>query len=51
MKLDGTLASLHERWFGFRAGEDTATNTVYAGYGHPGVQGGHDPEAHVPQCW
>ncbi len=50
MKLDGTLASLHERWFGFRTGEDTATDTVYAGYGHPGIQGGHDPEAHVPQC-
>ena len=49
MKLDGTLAGLHERWFGFPAGEDTAINTVYMGYGHPGIEG-HDPEAHVPPC-
>ena len=49
MKLDGTLADLHERWFGFPAGEDTATNTVYMGYGHPGFDG-HDPEPHVPPC-
>ncbi len=49
MKLDGTLADLHERWFGFRAGEDTATNTVYMGFGHPGYEG-HDPEPHVPPC-
>jgi polar amino acid transport system substrate-binding protein len=49
MKLDGTLAGLHEKWFGFPAGEDTAINTVYMGYGHPGIQG-HDPESHVPRC-
>ena len=49
MKLDGTLANLHEKWFGFRAGEDTAISTVYAGYGHPGVVG-YDPESHVPRC-
>ena len=49
MKLDGTLADLHEKWFGFRAGEDTATNTVYLGYGHPGFEG-YDAESHVPRC-
>ncbi len=49
MKLDGTLAALHEKWFGFPAGEDTATNTVYMGYGHPGYDG-HDPVSHVPDC-
>ena len=49
MKLDGTLADLHEKWFGFPAGEDTSTNTVYMGYGHPGYEG-HDPEPHVPPC-
>ena len=49
MKLDGTLAGLHERWFGFPPGEDTATNTIYLGYGHPGYEG-HDREPHVPSC-
>lgn len=49
MKLDGTLAGLHETWFGFPPGEDTATNTVYLGYGHPGYEG-HDREPHVPPC-
>jgi polar amino acid transport system substrate-binding protein len=49
MKLDGTLAALQEKWFRFPAGEDTATNTVYMGYGHPGYDG-HDPESHVPSC-
>ena len=49
MKLDGTLAELHERWFGFPAGEDTATNTVYVGYGHPGYER-HEAVLHVPSC-
>ena len=49
MKLDGTLAALHEKWFGFRAEEGTAINTVYAGYGDPRVNG-YDPQAHVPRC-
>ena len=49
MKLDGTLADLHEKWFGFRAGEDSAIHTVKAGYGDPGVNG-YDPQSHVPRC-
>ena len=49
MKLDGTLAALHETWFGCPPGEDTATNTVYTGYGHPGIER-YEPDPHVPSC-
>ncbi len=49
MKLDGTLAGLHTQWFGAPAGQDSASNTVYIGYGHPGYAG-HDATPHMPQC-
>jgi polar amino acid transport system substrate-binding protein len=49
MKLDGTLAALHSQWFGAPAGQDSASNTVYIGYGHPGYDG-HDGTPHLPSC-
>jgi len=48
MKLDGTLADLHEKWFGFRSGEGTAIGSVYAGYCPPGFEG-YDAEPHEPR--
>lgn len=48
MKLDGTLASIHEEWFGARPGPDTAMSKVWVGYGHPGFDG-YTYEPHAPE--
>ncbi|MFO7545459.1 MAG: transporter substrate-binding domain-containing protein [Trueperaceae bacterium] len=39
MKLDGTMAELHQEWFGDMPGVHTAMNTVWVGYGAPGFRG------------
>jgi polar amino acid transport system substrate-binding protein len=49
MKLDGTFAQLHEKWFGVKAAPGSAAVTVYAGYGVPGMDG-YDPAEHTPKC-
>lgn len=49
LKLDGTLAKLYEKWFGHKPAPGSATVTVYAGYGVPGMPG-YDPKAHKPSC-
>ena len=49
MKLDGTIAKLHEKWFGIKPAADAAAVTVYPGYGVPGMDG-YDPAPHTPQC-
>jgi polar amino acid transport system substrate-binding protein len=49
MKLDGTIAKLHEKWFGLKPEPGSAAVTVYAGYGVPGMDG-HDPTPHTPKC-
>lgn len=49
MKLDGTIARLHEKWFGTKPEPGAAAITVYAGYGVPGMEG-HDATAHTPRC-
>ena len=49
MKLDGTMAKLHEKWFGVRPEKGAAAVTVFPGYGVPGMDG-HDPKAHKPSC-
>jgi polar amino acid transport system substrate-binding protein len=49
MKIDGTLAKLHEKWFGVRPEAGAAALTVYPGYGVPGMDG-HDPKPHKPNC-
>ena len=49
MKRDGELARISERWFGARPAADDAENTVFPGYGVPGLPG-HDPAPHEPRC-
>lgn len=49
MKLDGTMAKLHEKWFGVKPEKGSAAVTVFPGYGVPGMDG-HDPKAHKPNC-
>jgi polar amino acid transport system substrate-binding protein len=49
LKLDGTVARLHEKWFGEAPKEGSAAVTVRPGFGEPGVEG-HDPTPHEPRC-
>jgi polar amino acid transport system substrate-binding protein len=49
MKMDGTVAKLHEKWFGLKPEQGSAALTVYPGYGVPGMDG-HDPKPHTPKC-
>jgi polar amino acid transport system substrate-binding protein len=49
MKMDGTLAKLHEKWFGVKPEPGSAAVTVFPGYGVPGMDG-HDPTRHTPRC-
>jgi len=49
MKLDGTFAQLHEKWFGVKPAPGSAAVTVYPGYGVPGMDG-YDPAEHTPKC-
>ena len=49
MKLDGTMAAMHEKWFGIKPAAGSAAVTVYPGYGVPGTTG-YDPTEHTPNC-
>lgn len=49
LKLDGTIARLHEKWFGIKPEPGSAAVTVFKGYGVPGTEG-YDPTEHTPQC-
>jgi polar amino acid transport system substrate-binding protein len=49
LKLDGTIAKLHEKWFGVKPAPGSAAVTVYPGYGVPGMPG-YDPTEHTPAC-
>jgi len=49
MKLDGTIANMHEKWFGIKPPPGSAAVTVFPGYGVPGMAG-YDPTEHTPQC-
>ncbi len=49
MKQDGTLARLHEKWFGTKPEPGAAAITIYAGYGVPGLDG-YDATAHPLRC-
>jgi polar amino acid transport system substrate-binding protein len=49
MKKDGTIAALSEKWFGVKPGPDDAENTIFPGYGVPGLSG-HDATPHEPRC-
>lgn len=49
MKLDGTIAAMHEKWFGVKPPAGSAAVTVFPGYGVPGMPG-YDPAEHKPEC-
>jgi len=49
LKLDGTIARLHEKWFGIKPEPGSAAVTVFKGYGVPGTEG-YDPTEHTPKC-
>jgi polar amino acid transport system substrate-binding protein len=49
MKKDGFVARLSEKWFGAVPAADDAENTVFPGYGVPGLPG-HDATPHEPRC-
>lgn len=49
MKLDGTIAKMHEKWFGVKPPPGSAAVTVFPGYGVPDMAG-YDPTPHTPQC-
>ena len=49
MKLDGTIARMHEKWFGIAPAAGSAAVTVFPGYGVPDMPG-YDPTAHTPSC-
>jgi polar amino acid transport system substrate-binding protein len=49
MKLDGTIAKMHEKWFGIKPAPGSAAVTVFPGYGVPGMAG-YDATEHKPVC-
>src|SRR5258707_358162 len=49
MKLDGTIAKMHEKWFGVAAAAGSAAVTVFPGYGVPDMSG-YDAPPHTPSC-
>ena len=49
MKLDGTIAKLHEKWMGVKPPAGSAAVTVFPGYGVPAMAG-YDPTEHKPEC-
>ena len=49
MKLDNTIAKMHEKWFGVAPASGSAAVTVFPGYGVPDMPG-YDPTAHTPSC-
>ncbi len=49
MKQDGTLARMHEKWFGIRPAPGSAAATIYPGYGVPDMPG-YDPTEHAAAC-
>ncbi len=49
MKMDGTIARMHEKWFGTKPEPGSAAVTPYPGYGVPGMPG-YDPTPHTPKC-
>ena len=49
MKLDGTIAKLHEKWFGVAPAPGSAAVTVFPGYGVPDMPG-YNSTPHTPSC-
>ena len=49
LKINGTIAKLHEKWLGSAPAAGSAAVTVFPGYGVPGMPG-YDPTPHTPSC-
>ncbi|RMH50093.1 MAG: polar amino acid ABC transporter substrate-binding protein [Alphaproteobacteria bacterium] len=49
MKLDGTMAELHRKWFGTDPAPGSAALTPRPGWGEPGFEG-YVEDDHVPGC-
>ena len=49
IKLDGTMATLHEKWFGTKPAAGSAAVTEIPGTGVPGLKG-YDPTPREPKC-
>ncbi len=49
MKTDGTMAEMHEKWFGTAPAEGSAAVTPRPGYGEPGFEG-YVEDDHTPGC-
>lgn len=49
IKKDGTMAKLHEKWFGIKPVPGSAAVTVFPGTGVPGLKG-YDPTPREPKC-
>jgi polar amino acid transport system substrate-binding protein len=49
MKQDGTLARMHEKWYGSAPEPGTSLTQVFPGFGPPGLPGFEDTP-HTPRC-
>lgn len=49
MKIDGTIAKLHKKWFGTDPAPGSAAVTPISGFGEPGFTG-YDDNGHEPSC-
>jgi polar amino acid transport system substrate-binding protein len=49
IKKDGTMAKLHEKWFGTTPAPGAAAVTIFPGYGVPDMPG-YEPTPHEPTC-
>jgi polar amino acid transport system substrate-binding protein len=49
MKKDGTIARMHEHWFGAAPAPGSAAAVIFPGYGVPGMPG-YDPTPHEVTC-
>ena len=49
LKSNGTLAEIHEKWFGVEPDSGTTATEIFAGYGAPGFKG-HDESVHTASC-
>jgi len=49
MKKDGTMAAMHEKWFGTKPAPGSASVTIFPGTGVPGTPG-YDATPREPRC-